>query len=1094
MRKWLSWFLAAVLCLSLLPRAAASEGLPFRDGDQVVIYTPEKGKALSSEKSGNNHNSATVTVTTEGLTGYGETEVWTVEMNDDGSFRLLTEGQILSMAAQYSYLHFDEVHDSWTLEAAGDGTWYVKNTGREQYLCMNASRSRWTTCADVDDAVTALAFYVLPREEETPETTAPSEPEQEGYRFYFGQLHAHTDLSDGTGTVEEAFSHAANVEGLDFFAVTDHSQSFDNAEQASLNVDASAVSQEWARGKAAAEAVTNDSFVGIFGFEMTWNQGQGHMNTFNTPGFLSRKLAEYESYAQGMENYYAALLEAEGSISQFNHPGFQYGDFKDFSGFSPELDQRITLIELGDSTVWYDRALTLGWHLAPTNNQNNHEGQWGDESPVRTVALAEALTEESLYDAMANYRIYATEDRDLEILYTLNGNIMGSEIPLSQAGDTAAVSAELYDPTDDAIGMVEVVTEGGTVLGSCTLTSARGRAEFTLPANRKYYYLRITQPDGDMAVTAPVWLDAQADMGISRLETGTEVTTAGEAQTFTVELYNNEKDPFQVTSVTLTAEETVYTDTSVSDLDAFGTASCTFSHTFREDGVYTVTATVEGSCNGEVRRSTKTLRVIAMPPPLVDDVIIDGTHGNTESLQNILALAAGQDVDMRTETGEITAETLKTCRLLVIPAPAENFEDSFVSAVADFVEQGGSVILCGGLDAAPRLSHLLDALGATARFLDGEVRDEVNNGGQPQLIYTTVFAESPWLVGITDGQTFGQEWGCAIDPGAGQWLVTGFDTAGSPVLLAVEETAQGGQLFLSGCTFLSDAYVDDNEDSLWALPSANQTIMENILGILRSSQETIPIADLRTAEVGRIYLTEGLITAGTANPNTTFENTIYLQDDTGGIAALGYSTHGLALGTRVRILGSLGRVEGNPTLEILRMEKLNLETVIQPEAAETSVSYAQKGGQLLWVEGTVTDRVSEGSAVSRFTLTDENGAAIVVLVEDYIFSGSRGVNELTRIVKNGSAVQAVGLLHLAEGQTVIRVRDCDEVTLLAGETEPEDTLPTNSTEDDEDATDPTQPGTGLNPDTGDGVGLYVLLMATALVGMMVLAGKRKKVT
>ena len=44
----------------------------------------------------------------------------------------------------------------------------------------------------------------------------------EDYGLYFGQLHAHTNLSDGTGTVEQAFEHAANVENLDFLALTDH--------------------------------------------------------------------------------------------------------------------------------------------------------------------------------------------------------------------------------------------------------------------------------------------------------------------------------------------------------------------------------------------------------------------------------------------------------------------------------------------------------------------------------------------------------------------------------------------------------------------------------------------------------------------------------------------------------------------------------------------------------------------------------------------------------------------------------------------------------------------------------------------------------
>lgn len=120
-----------------------------------------------------------------------------------------------------------------------------------------------------------------------PETVcAYTEEPDLGWNLYFGQLHAHTDISDGTGSVAEAFAYAADVEGLDFFAVTDHSNSFDGASSGAIDLDGTSISQDWAAGKAAAAAVTGEDFVGIFGYEMTWQEGRhlGHINTFNTPG------------------------------------------------------------------------------------------------------------------------------------------------------------------------------------------------------------------------------------------------------------------------------------------------------------------------------------------------------------------------------------------------------------------------------------------------------------------------------------------------------------------------------------------------------------------------------------------------------------------------------------------------------------------------------------------------------------------------------------------------------------------------------------------------------------------------------------------
>ena len=168
----------------------------------------------------------------------------------------------------------------------------------------------------------------------------------DGYQLYFGQLHSHTNISDGAGTVEEAFTHASNVDNLDFLAVTDHSNSFDNESDASVDLGAdllsSETSSEWVQGHKAAKDATKDDFVGIYGFEMTWSDGFGHINTFNTPGFESRSNSEFGNKSgstEGYQNYYDKLVEVEDSLSQFNHPGTTFGDFQDFAFYDPQVDQ-----------------------------------------------------------------------------------------------------------------------------------------------------------------------------------------------------------------------------------------------------------------------------------------------------------------------------------------------------------------------------------------------------------------------------------------------------------------------------------------------------------------------------------------------------------------------------------------------------------------------------------------------------------------------------------------------------------------------------------------------------------------------------------
>ena len=41
---------------------------------------------------------------------------------------------------------------------------------------------------------------------------------------YFGNLHSHTSLSDGSGTPDQAYRHARYIADIDFLAITEHSR------------------------------------------------------------------------------------------------------------------------------------------------------------------------------------------------------------------------------------------------------------------------------------------------------------------------------------------------------------------------------------------------------------------------------------------------------------------------------------------------------------------------------------------------------------------------------------------------------------------------------------------------------------------------------------------------------------------------------------------------------------------------------------------------------------------------------------------------------------------------------------------------------
>lgn len=921
------------------------------------------------------------------------------------------------------------------------------------------------------------------------------------WNVYFGQLHAHTNLSDGTGSVEEAFDYASKVENLDFFAVTDHSDSFDNADAGAIGADGRSISAGWAAGKQAAASVTNEDFVGLFGFEMTWPEDKklGHISTFNTPGWQTRDQEDFENVPTALEHYYKALTTVPGSVSQFNHPDIIHGDFERFDHYSPEYDEAISLLEIAgeDGTVdcaYYDLALDKGWHVAPTNNQNNHNGQWGDASRARTVILAETLTEEALYAAMKDRRVYATQDSDLTVYYTLNGAVMGSILPKSKE---AEITVFLSDPTDEAIGNVEVVADGRTVLTEQVGTPAQ-MLELSVPGGYSYYYLRVTQPDGDVAVTAPVWMDGYDDIGIGSFTSDTLTPVRDEEIKLTVELYNDEPVDFIVESLKLYADgKEVCAVSDPGTAAGMGTLSHTFSYAHSELGVTELRVVATGSVNGEKRIYEKTLSLSFHVPE--QHIVVDDSHGKSglEQLNRLAAIAAQAKITVK----PFSEKNPKNGDILLITAPAEPFDEAFVEKVRSFAENGGTVILCGqadigdlsGLHTSGELNRLLEAMGATVRLNDDTAWDEENNSGTPDAVSSDVFNPDGDLTkSLKPEQTYTQRAGCTVNPGKGTWLVKGRstthgvdadgdgqDTGENAVLLACEELADGGNVYVSGGLFLEDSAMKE-PDNVWKSVSGNQGIVEALLKIERAAYpELVTIGEMRSGKDGEVYHIRGWATSGTSRPGNSFPDTIYLQDDTGGVALVPFTEDKIQVGTPIEAVGQKKISGGNVVLKIIDYDKKLDEPLYNytPETTpnEDAMDYEANGGRLMQVEGKVTDvtPTNRGKGVARITLKDGNGDLAEILIEDDIVSGADGENDLASRVKKGRTVRAIGILHLdGNGTPVLRVRNCDEVVYVPPV--------------------PVSLGSRRNPRTGDLIWIAVGVMVLSGIGLAVLLNKKKR--
>ena len=638
------------------------------------------------------------------------------------------------------------------------------------------------------------------------------------FQRYFGQLHSHTQYSDGAGSLESALAYIKALPdnaNVDFVAFTDHSNYFDksgaaNPEGALYDMTkATEYSQQtWKSYKdavAAFNAENAGSMVAIAGFEMTWSGGPGHINTFNTPGIVSRNNTTLNNKTKdaGLQAYYKLLSQKEGanSISQFNHPGTTFGNFIDFGYWDAVVDTRMYMVEVGNgegqigaggyypSYEQYIMALDKGWHVAPTNNQDNHKGRWGNANDARDVILTDDFTEDGIYAALRARRMYATEDKNLDLDYTVNGNMMGSIIDVPEKLN---FEISFNDPDrTDSIAKVELVVNSGKVAYTWDSAAdlAKGSVSVELAPEYTYYFVRVTEGDGDLAVTAPVWVGESLKLGISKVECGTSTPVTNEELTITTTFFNSEAKPATIKSITYAiGGEPIGTATDPITLAASSTQDVEFKYTPTKARIMTVRITAVIEQDGKEYTFTKDVTLDVLDASKLVYIGIDASHYNEyvagnykDSMGNFGELAAAYSV--RTVTLKTSEELIAACgnskyKAIILTAPSRRLEAAQkdpktysteeLNAIKTFNDNGGMVILAGWSDNYenypiiqnnPDIKHMaatqnevLAKLGSSLRISDDATYDDERSAADGvdkwRLYFSSYNMENPLLKGV----------------------------------------------------------------------------------------------------------------------------------------------------------------------------------------------------------------------------------------------------------------------------------------------------------------------------------------------------------
>ena len=677
----------------------------------------------------------------------------------------------------------------------------------------------YTPAADMADGKVTVTVTVKRADKKETSKTWSFTIGEATFQRYFGQLHSHTQYSDGAGSLDSALAYVKALPdnaNVDFVAFTDHSNYFDSKNNPNVEAalyDTSLVkdsdpSHSWATYKntvAAFNAANAGKMVAIAGFEMTWSGGPGHINTFNTPGIVSRNNTTLNNKTKdaGLQAYYKLLSQTEGvnSISQFNHPGTTFGNFIDFGYWDAVVDTRMYMVEVGNgegqigaggyypSYEQYIMALDKGWHVAPTNNQDNHKGRWGNANDARDVILTDDFSESGIYAALRARRMYATEDKNLELDYTVNGNMMGSIIDVP-AKLNFEISFNDPDRTD-SIAKVELVVNSGKVAYTWNSAAdlAKGSVSVELAPEYTYYFVRVTEGDGDLAVTAPVWVGESLKLGISKAECGTSTPVTDEELTITTTFFNSEAKPATIKSITYAiGGETIGTVTDPITLAASSTQDVEFKYTPTKARIMTVKITAVIEQDGKEYTFTKDVTLDVLDASKLVYIGIDASHYNEyvagnykDSMGNFGELAA--EYSVRTVMLKTSEELIAACgnpkyKAIILTAPSRRLEaaqkdpktysEDELNALKTFNDNGGMVILAGWSDNYenypiiqnnPDIKHMaatqnevLAKLGSSLRISDDATYDDVRSAADGvdkwRLYFSSYNMDNPLLDGV----------------------------------------------------------------------------------------------------------------------------------------------------------------------------------------------------------------------------------------------------------------------------------------------------------------------------------------------------------
>jgi hypothetical protein len=365
--------------------------------------------------------------------------------------------------------------------------------------------------------------------------------------YYFGNLHGHSDYSDGNKdnpgyTPYVDYNYAMSSQCMDYLGISEHNHYTAGTKLSNYHLGVT---------QATNFTAAFPGFIALYGMEWGVISNGGHVLVYSD-GMDNLWGWETGSGGWGVTDNYDVFITksdytgANGLFKTVNdnsvtntfatlaHPNTSdFGNLYNIA-FNAVADAAVTgvAVESGPAfstnttytdpasslsyLSYYQKLLSKGYHLAPTIDHDNHNTTFGRTTYSRSAVVAPSLSKTEIIKGYRNMHVYATQDCDIKVDFTLNTKIMGSTLV---AAGAPVIAVTITDATTSTSGAIIKLMYGvpGSNINATVINSATGSTLTYIDNNLAnltsgYYYIDITN-GSSRVITAPVWY-TRSDNGV----------------------------------------------------------------------------------------------------------------------------------------------------------------------------------------------------------------------------------------------------------------------------------------------------------------------------------------------------------------------------------------------------------------------------------------------------------------------------------------------------------------------------------------------------------------------------------------------------